>query len=76
MRIVAITDMPGRNCPSSGWPWSSVILTGMRCTTLVKLPVALSGGSSVNCEPLAGEMLSTRPVTTTPGKVSIVISAR
>ena len=26
----------------------------MRCTTLVKLPVALSGGSSANCDPLAG----------------------
>jgi hypothetical protein len=33
----------------------------MRCTTLVKLPVALSGGSSANCEPLAGAMRSTRP---------------
>jgi hypothetical protein len=46
----------------------------MRCTTLVKLPVALSGGSRLNCEPLAGAMLSTWPVTTTPGKVSKVTS--
>src|SRR6266481_5753689 len=35
--------------------------TGSRCTILVKLPVALSGGSSVNTEPAAGEMLSTVP---------------
>ena len=35
--------------------------TGSRCTILVKLPVALSGGSSVNTEPAAGEMLSTTP---------------
>ena len=43
---------------------SSAILTGMRCTTLVKLPVALSGGSSANSWPLAGAMLSTWPCTT------------
>ncbi len=36
--------------------------TGTRCTILVKLPVALSGGSSVNTEPAAGDMLSTTPV--------------
>ena len=40
---------------------SSTIFTGMRWTTLVKLPVALSGGSSANSWPLAGERLSTRP---------------
>ena len=76
VRIVAITDMPGRSLPTSGWPGSSTILTGMRCTTLVKLPVALSGGSRLNCEPLAGAMLSTWPQTVTPGKVSTVMLAR
>ena len=35
----------------------------------------VSGGSRLNCEPLAGEMLSTWPVTTTPGKVSTVMLA-
>jgi len=36
-------------------------LDGMRCTTLVKLPVALSGGSRENCDPLAGAISSTFP---------------
>jgi hypothetical protein len=35
--------------------------TGTRCTILVKLPVALSGGSSVNTEPEPAAMLSTIP---------------
>ena len=30
-------------------------MTGTRCTILVKLPVALSGGSSANSRPLAGD---------------------
>ena len=46
----------------------STILTGMRCTILVKLPVALSGGSSANCWPLAGAMLSTTPCTVVIGE--------
>ena len=55
-------------------PASSTIFTGMRWTTLVKLPVALSGGSSANSWPLAGERLSTRPLKTWPGNVSTSIS--
>jgi hypothetical protein len=43
---------------------------------LVKLPVALSGGSRLNCAPLAGAMLSTIALITVPGKVSTRISAR
>ena len=35
--------------------------TGTRCTILVKLPVALSGGSSENTEPEAGATLTTVP---------------
>src|SRR6202043_3761850 len=68
--MVGITDMPGRN--STGAPSSrvSAIFTGMRCTTLVKLPVALSGGSSANSWPLAGAMLSTWPGTRWRGKMS------
>ena len=65
-------------CPGairvSCWRRSSAILTGMRCTTLVKLPVALSGGSSANSWPLAGAMLSTWPCTILPGKISMAIS--
>ena len=38
---------------------SSAIRTGTRCTTLVKLPVALSGGSRAYFAPVAGEIDST-----------------
>ena len=55
--MVGITDMPGRSSMRGFLPVSSAIRTGMRCTTLVKLPVALSGGSSANSWPLAGAML-------------------
>ena len=68
--IVGSTDMPGRSRPISGSFGSMVILTGTRCTILVKLPVALSGGSSANSWPLAGAMLFTTPCTMVPGKVS------
>jgi hypothetical protein len=55
--IVGSTDMPGRTMPASGSPLSTTIFTGMRWTILVKLPVALSGGSSANSWPLAGARL-------------------
>ena len=42
--IVAMTDMPDRNRSATEGSGSNTIFTGMRCTTLVKLPVALSGG--------------------------------
>jgi hypothetical protein len=42
----------------------------MRCTILVKLPVALSGGSKLNSIPLAGARLSTQACKSMPGKVS------
>ena len=48
---VAVTDMPGRRSPRSGSFGSIAIFTGMRCTILVKFPVALSGGSSANSSP-------------------------
>ncbi|MEH2561921.1 hypothetical protein V1289_001548 [Bradyrhizobium sp. AZCC 2289] len=57
---VGTADMPGRSRPFRLWP-SSTIFTGTRCTILVKLPVALSGGSSANSRPLAGDRLSTWP---------------
>src|SRR5262249_22648865 len=70
--MLGSTDMPGRSRPLSSES-SSAILTGMRWTILVKLPVALSGGSSANSRPLAGDRLSTCPVSSTPGKVSTAI---
>ena len=41
---LAVTDMPGRILPRNGLSAAKVSFTGIRCTTLVKLPVALSGG--------------------------------
>src|SRR5882724_6953075 len=62
--MVGITDMPGRSSTGELLSRLSAIFTGMRCTTLVKLPVALSGGSNANSWPLAGAMLSTLTGTT------------
>lgn len=61
---VAITDMPGRraNCAEAGM--SRRILTGMRCTTFTKLPVAFSGGKRLKTDPVPGLRLSTVPVNT------------
>ena len=41
-----MTDIPGRSRAASAWPSSMAILMGKRCTTLVKLPVALSALST------------------------------
>jgi hypothetical protein len=49
-------------------------LTGPRCTTLVKLPVALPGGSRADCAPLAGAPLSTESWSACLGRASIDIS--
>ena len=68
MSIVGSTDMPGRNRLASGSSALTTILTGMRWTILVKLPVALSGGSSANSWPLAGARLSTWPCHLGAGK--------
>ena len=67
--IVGSTDMPGRSTPGRARRRGrSTIFTGMRWTILVKLPVALSGGSSANSWPLAGAMLSTTPCTIVTGE--------
>ena len=47
--------------------------TGTRCTILVKLPVALSGGSSENTEPEAGATLATVPSILSPPSASTAI---
>src|SRR6185312_17515503 len=70
---VGTVDMPGRSRPLRRWS-SSTIFTGTRCTILVKLPVALSGGSSANSRPLAGDRLSTWPFNFVPWKLSILSS--
>ena len=59
--VVLVRDMPARSRFCFATSFGTRMRTGSRCTILVKLPVALSGGSSVNTEPAAGEMLSTVP---------------
>ena len=44
-------EMPSGSGMSGLRPLSITILTGTRCTTLTKLPVAFSGGNAVNFEP-------------------------
>src|ERR1700739_1199106 len=58
---VASTFMPGRSTATSGGMGSRTIFTGMRCTTLTKLPVAFSGGSRLTTAPVAPAMESTWP---------------
>src|SRR6267378_4618887 len=60
VRTVASTERPGWSL-AARLASSRAIFTGMRCTTFVKLPVALSGGSNANCDPLAGAMSITLP---------------
>ena len=60
VKIVASTFIPGRRTTPSG-RWSNTIFTGIRCTTLTKLPVAFSGGRRLIRAPVAPEMESTRP---------------
>lgn len=44
--------------------------TGKRCTTLVKLPLALSGRKTLNSEPVAGAISSIVPVSFSPWNAS------
>ena len=64
--MVATTESPERSGSRASASGAIAIRTVTRCTTLVKLPVALSGGSSENCAPEAGETDSTTPGTTPP----------
>ena len=72
MRVM--TDMPERISGRRSCPGSKAMRTGMRWTTLVKLPDEVSLGSREKVAPVAGEMLSTWPLKVWPGKVSMRIS--
>src|SRR4051812_27995723 len=70
---VTVALKPGRSSvPGCG---SSRTSTGTRCTTLVKLPDALSGGSSEKREPVPPARLSTWPVSFLPERESTVTVA-
>ena len=58
---VTIADIPGRKRSMPAWPGARITLIPKRCATLVKLPVALSGGSNACKAPEAGSKLSTVP---------------
>jgi hypothetical protein len=64
--MVVSTDMPTRINLASGWSGATMIFTGRRCTILVKLPVAFSGGNGVNVVPVAAG------TSTTAGQVYVV----
>ena len=55
MSTLTITDMPGASICVRSWPSSISMRTGMRCATLVKLPLELSALMTANSEPAAGE---------------------
>ena len=59
--------MPTRSGRRGSGGSVTTIFTGTRWTTLVKLPVALSGGSRANRAPVAAASDSTRPWKVTPG---------
>ena len=65
---LTVVDSPGRSARSSGSLVSSATRTGTRCTILVKLPVAFSGGMTLKIAPVPGERLSTWPRKTWSGK--------
>ena len=60
MSISTSALMPSRSGGSPAFG-TMTILTAMRCTTFTQLPEAFCAGSSENSEPVACEMLSTRP---------------
>ena len=47
--------------------------TGTRCSTLTKLPVALSDRIIENAAPVTSDTASTTPLNSTPGTASTVI---
>src|ERR1700691_346455 len=48
---VGSAEIPSGSGIFGSRPLSMTILTGTRCTTLTKLPVAFSGGKAVNFDP-------------------------
>jgi hypothetical protein len=52
MVTVGSTDIPGEIERNASAGPSRAIFTGMRCTTLTKLPVAFSGGSKAKFDPV------------------------
>src|SRR6202012_4146596 len=66
----AVMERPGVSRWLPSWPGSRRIRTGTRWTILVKLPVAFSGGITLNCAPVAGARLSIRPWKVWPGRTS------
>ncbi|MCX5753068.1 MAG: hypothetical protein NTW97_05410 [Candidatus Krumholzibacteria bacterium] len=73
-RIFTSTDMPGRRLKGSpaesGRGASIEILTGILWVTLVKLPEALFGGISENCDAAAEAMSATAPLNSRPARVN------
>ena len=67
------TFMPARNLASFDLSPSRCMRTGMRCSTLTKLPVALSCGMSEKAEPVASLMRSTVPSNSTSGTASALM---
>src|SRR5262249_26576896 len=72
---VAMVESPGRIMPRFESLSSSAIRTATRCTILVKLPVAFSGGMTLKTAPVAGARLRRRPWKTWPGRVSATMVA-
>src|SRR5262249_20564949 len=69
VNTVTSADKPARTVKSAGRSTHS-IRTGTRCTTLIKLPVALSGGNSAKLAPVPPETLATVPLSFFPGNAS------
>src|SRR5262249_39316591 len=67
---LTVVERPGRKAPSLDSASLSMMRTGTRCTILVKLPVAFSGGITLNTAPVPGARLCTWPCQTLPGSAS------
>ena len=65
--------MPARNRFCRATSFGTRMRTGSRCTILVKLPVALSGGSSVNTEPAAGSVFTLLPPDNATGNFTKIV---
>src|SRR5207244_2291735 len=65
-----VIDRPGLSAPRRASASSSAMRTATRCTILVKLPVAFSGGMTLNTAPLPGARLCTWPWKVLPGSTS------